>query len=149
MSSDIQLRPWFVHVPLAMAPHPQRQCLEPAPVPRPDGQPHPAGERLPSRAGPNPTAREPDGPKGCGQGRLRPKGAGPVAGPLGFGHKVKTPDEMLDLATHIIDTKHGTLDPAEFDDRHEAPQADLVKAKLAGRKTLAQGPERRGRSSIC
>jgi DNA end-binding protein Ku len=41
---------------------------------------------------------------------------------------------MLDLAKHIIETKRGKFDPAGFDDRYEAALAELVKAKLEGRK---------------
>lgn len=47
---------------------------------------------------------------------------------------VKIKGEMLDLAKHIIDTKKGRFDPAEFDDRYEAALAELVKAKAEGRK---------------
>ncbi|MDP2086764.1 MAG: Ku protein [Gemmobacter sp.] len=43
-------------------------------------------------------------------------------------------DEMVKLARHIIETKAGEFDPAEFDDRYDAALADLVKAKIEGRK---------------
>ncbi|WP_103257580.1 Ku protein [Tabrizicola aquatica] len=78
---------------------------------------------------------------------IRPQGLGLVASTLQFDHEVKVPaeifadipdirieGEMLDLAAHIIGTKRGSFDPAEFDDRYEAALADLVKAKLEGRK---------------
>lgn len=42
--------------------------------------------------------------------------------------------EMLDLAKHIIATKAGSFDPATFDDRYDAALAELVKAKIAGKK---------------
>ena len=42
--------------------------------------------------------------------------------------------EMLELAEHIIKTKRGTFDPAKFEDRYEAALAELVKAKLEGKK---------------
>lgn len=42
--------------------------------------------------------------------------------------------EMLDLAQHIIRTKRGTFDPRDFDDRYEAALAELVKARIEGRK---------------
>ena len=42
--------------------------------------------------------------------------------------KLRIKSEMLDLAKHIIATKKGTFDPAEFDDRYEAAVAELVKA---------------------
>jgi DNA end-binding protein Ku len=48
--------------------------------------------------------------------------------------KLKLEKEMLDLAGHIIGTKMGRFDPEEFDDRYEAALAELVKAKIEGRK---------------
>jgi DNA end-binding protein Ku len=48
--------------------------------------------------------------------------------------KMKIEDEMLDLAKHIIETKAGEFDPKAFDDRYEAALAELVKAKIEGRK---------------
>ena len=47
--------------------------------------------------------------------------------------KIKIDDEMLDLAKHIISTKRGTFDPAQFDDRYENALATLIKAKAEGR----------------
>ena len=47
--------------------------------------------------------------------------------------KLRIKGEMLDLAKHIIATKKGTFDPAEFDDRYEAALAELVKAKIEGK----------------
>lgn len=47
---------------------------------------------------------------------------------------IKVQGEMLDLAEHIIKTKRGKFDPTTFDDRYEAALAELVKAKLEGRK---------------
>ncbi|MFW7266447.1 Ku protein [Gluconacetobacter sp. Hr-1-5] len=44
------------------------------------------------------------------------------------------PQEMLDLAAHIIETKKGHFDPSSFEDRYEAALAALVEAKLKGRK---------------
>ena len=44
---------------------------------------------------------------------------------------------MLELAEHIITTKRGTFDPTKFDDRYEAALAELVKAKLEGKKIEA------------
>ncbi|GAA4477253.1 non-homologous end joining protein Ku [Gluconacetobacter asukensis] len=44
------------------------------------------------------------------------------------------PQEMLDLAAHIIDTKKGHFDPSAFEDRYEAALAALVEARLKGRK---------------
>jgi DNA end-binding protein Ku len=48
--------------------------------------------------------------------------------------KIRIKGEMLDLAEHIIKTKKGKFDPKKFDDRYEAALAELVKAKLAGKK---------------
>ncbi|WP_444667086.1 non-homologous end joining protein Ku [Cereibacter changlensis] len=48
--------------------------------------------------------------------------------------KMKIKGEMLDLAKHIIQTKAGTFDPTGFDDRYDAALAELVQAKLEGRK---------------
>lgn len=42
--------------------------------------------------------------------------------------------EMLDLAEHIIAAKSGRFDPAAFDDRHEAAPAEMVKARIEGRR---------------
>lgn len=41
--------------------------------------------------------------------------------------------EMVDLAKHIIDTKMGSFDPTNFDDRYDSALADLIKAKMEGR----------------
>jgi len=43
-------------------------------------------------------------------------------------------DEMVDLATDIIDRKMGRFDPSKFEDRYEEALLDLIKAKKAGRK---------------
>jgi len=48
--------------------------------------------------------------------------------------KLKIEKEMLDLAGHIIATKKGRFNPEKFDDRYEAALAELVKAKIEGRK---------------
>lgn len=42
--------------------------------------------------------------------------------------------EMLELARHIIETKAGRFEPSSFDDRYDAALAELVRAKIAGRK---------------
>lgn len=48
--------------------------------------------------------------------------------------KIKIEKEMLDLAGHIIATKKGQFDPEKFDDRYEAALAEMVRAKIEGRK---------------
>ncbi len=78
---------------------------------------------------------------------IRPNGAGLTGTTLNFDYevrpasealsdapKVKIKGEMLDLARHIIDTKKGSFDPATFDDRYDAALAELVKAKIEGRR---------------
>lgn len=50
--------------------------------------------------------------------------------------KRKIDPEMLELAEHILDTKAGEFDPSTFEDRYEAALADLVKAKIEGRKVI-------------
>ena len=48
--------------------------------------------------------------------------------------ELKLPKEMLDLATHIVNTKSGHFDPAQFEDRYENALVDLLKKKEAGEK---------------
>lgn len=78
---------------------------------------------------------------------IRPTGEGMIATTLQFDYEVRDADqafegipdsriprEMLDLARHIIDTKRGAFDPSEFEDRYDDALAELVKAKIEGRK---------------
>lgn len=78
---------------------------------------------------------------------IRPHAAGLVATTLNFDYEVeaaseafaavpalKLKGEMLELAEHIIATKMGRFDAAAFEDRYEAALAELVKAKLAGKR---------------
>ncbi len=78
---------------------------------------------------------------------IRPYGKGLIGTTLNFDYevrsaedafsdvpKMKIEDEMLDLAKHIIETKVGEFDPKAFDDRYEAALAELVQAKIEGRK---------------
>lgn len=48
--------------------------------------------------------------------------------------EIKMESEMCDLARHIIDTKSGRFQPETFDDRYDDALAELVKAKIEGRK---------------
>jgi DNA end-binding protein Ku len=48
--------------------------------------------------------------------------------------KVKVDQEMIDLATHIIDKKKGKFDPSKFEDRYEGALLAMIKAKKAGKK---------------
>lgn len=50
--------------------------------------------------------------------------------------KRKIDAEMLELAQHILKTKAGKFSPEKFEDRYEAALADLVKAKIEGRKVI-------------
>jgi DNA end-binding protein Ku len=46
--------------------------------------------------------------------------------------ELNLPKEMLDLAVHIVQTKSGHFDPAQFEDRYENALVDLHKKKEAG-----------------
>ncbi len=48
--------------------------------------------------------------------------------------QVKMEPEMLDLARHIIDTKSGRFQPETFTDRYDDALAELVRAKMEGRR---------------
>lgn len=85
---------------------------------------------------------------------IRPHGVGLIATTLNFDYEVrsskdafsdlpktKIQGEMMDLAKHIISTKRGEFDPAKFDDRYEAALAELVKAKVEGRKITPRKPQ--------
>jgi DNA end-binding protein Ku len=55
---------------------------------------------------------------------------------------LKIPAEMLKLAEHIIDTKHGRFDPSQFQDRYQDALVELIRAKRAGRPLpAAQEPK--------
>jgi len=78
---------------------------------------------------------------------LEPKGQGLLGLTLRYPYEVrdeaayfeeipeqKLPKEMLDLATHIVNTKSGHFDPSRFEDRYESALVDLLKKKEAGEK---------------
>lgn len=82
---------------------------------------------------------------------LEPRDKGLLATTLHYAYEVRDADayfepigdvkvtaEMLELAAHIIDTKKGTFEPANFKDRYQEALVDLVRAKRAGRP--APGP---------
>jgi DNA end-binding protein Ku len=50
---------------------------------------------------------------------------------------LKLPDEMLDLAAHIIERKSGDFEPTAFEDRYENAVVDLLKSKEAGKPIVA------------
>jgi DNA end-binding protein Ku len=45
----------------------------------------------------------------------------------------KVPKDMLELATHIVETKKGHFDPDKFEDRYEDALKDLLKKKQSGK----------------
>lgn len=61
--------------------------------------------------------------------------------------KLKLDKEMLELAGHIIKTKMGRFDPEKFDDRYETALAELVKAKVEGRKIRKLKPPKETKPS--
>lgn len=78
---------------------------------------------------------------------IRPLGAGLAAISLNFDYEVRSAKEafaevpkleikgeMLELAEHIIRTKKAEFDPASVQDRYEAALAELVRAKIEGRR---------------
>ena len=78
---------------------------------------------------------------------LRPRGKGIVATALRYKSEVrdedtyfkeipatKVPNDMLQLAEHILAQKHGHFDPEEFEDRYEGALKKLIKAKQAGKE---------------
>lgn len=48
--------------------------------------------------------------------------------------EIKLPKDMLDLASHIVQTKSGHFDPSHFEDRYENALIGLLKKKQAGEK---------------
>ena len=78
---------------------------------------------------------------------LEPKGRGLLGMTLRYPYEVrdeapyfedipelKLSKEMLDLASHIVNTKSGHFDPSQFEDRYENALIDLLKKKEAGEK---------------
>jgi DNA end-binding protein Ku len=45
----------------------------------------------------------------------------------------KIPEDMLDLASHIVETKAAHFDPSKFDDRYEDALKDLLRKKQEGK----------------
>lgn len=76
---------------------------------------------------------------------IRARGCGLMANTLHFDYEVqpaaeafktvsskRITGEMLTLAKHIIDTRRGSFDPSQFDDRYDAALAELVRIKAEG-----------------
>ncbi len=55
--------------------------------------------------------------------------------------------EMVELASHILDSKAGHFDPASFKDQYELALRELLKSKTAG-KTIARSEPRKGKSNV-
>ncbi len=53
--------------------------------------------------------------------------------------KVDISKELLDLASHIIDTKAGKFQPSEFKDRYQDAVVELIRAKQDGRPVPTDG----------
>jgi DNA end-binding protein Ku len=58
----------------------------------------------------------------------------------------RVPKDMLDLATHIVETKKGKFEPDKFEDRYEDALKSLIKKKQKGEKIEA--PKERGPSNV-
>ena len=59
----------------------------------------------------------------------------------------RIPKEMVELASHILDSKAGRFDASEFKDQYELALRKLVKRKASG-KTIEPAPEREDRSNV-
>src|SRR6266403_1570475 len=55
----------------------------------------------------------------------------------------KISKDMVELASHILDTKAAHFDPSKFKDEYEDALKKLVKRKAAGKPIKAAGPEER------
>jgi DNA end-binding protein Ku len=53
---------------------------------------------------------------------------------------------MLELASHIVNTKAGHFDPTQFEDRYEDALKDLLKKKQEGKPI--ERPERREPTNV-
>jgi DNA end-binding protein Ku len=58
----------------------------------------------------------------------------------------KIPKDMLDLASHIVETKAAHFDPSKFDDRYEDALKDLLRKKQEGKPI--ERPERREPTNV-
>lgn len=87
---------------------------------------------------------------------LEPRGRGLVGTTLRYAYevrsegayfdeipKVEITKELLDLASHIIDTKTGKFEPGEFKDRYQDAVAELIRAKQTGHPVPTEKGEQR------
>jgi len=58
----------------------------------------------------------------------------------------KVPKDMLDLATHIVETKKGKFEPDKFEDEYEDALKELLKKKQKGEKI--ERPKERAPSNV-
>lgn len=58
----------------------------------------------------------------------------------------KVPKDMLDLATHIVETKKGKFEPEKFEDRYEDALKELIRKKQKGQKI--EPPKERAPSNV-
>src|SRR5262245_45644371 len=78
---------------------------------------------------------------------IEPRGKGLVGVTLRYPYEVrneksyfddieneKIPKDMLELASHIVDTKRGEFDPSTFEDRYEDALKELLRKKQKGEK---------------
>lgn len=57
--------------------------------------------------------------------------------------KQKLDEELVDLATHIIEKKQAAFDPSDFDDRYQDALLELIRAKQKGKKPPTVRPAER------
>jgi non-homologous end joining protein Ku len=100
--------------------------------------------------------------RGCGQEHviaLEARGKGLLGITLRYPYEVrneaeyfddipdeKIPKDMLELASHIVETKASHFDPSKFDDRYEDALKDLLKKKQEGKPI--ERPERREPTNV-
>ena len=58
----------------------------------------------------------------------------------------KIPKDMLELASHIVETKAGHFDPEKFEDQYEDALKELIQKKQSGQPI--KRPERREPSKV-
>jgi len=90
---------------------------------------------------------------------LEPRGKGMMGVTLRYPYEVRKPDEyfaditdekipkdMLDLATHIVETKRGKFAPDKFEDEYEDALKELLRKKQKGEKI--EQPKERAPSNV-
>jgi DNA end-binding protein Ku len=60
----------------------------------------------------------------------------------------RVPEEMVSLASHILDSKAGHFDPGKFKDEFELALRKLVKRKAAGKTIEAPEEKRTAQTSL-